>query len=135
MTEHDDAHGLDVDAPLPTGYPGWRRVHLLASWLVVGVGLAHCLVTAFAFRAWSPNAAWFLGAGLGVLLVGLLNLVHVGHSPCRMPTTRFVRLVNVAFAVFGVAVMFAVPEPQAVVLVVALGAQVQAGRITIPGPG
>ena len=135
MTDYDDSHEPEVDAPLPEGYPGWRRVHLLAAWMVVGVGLAHRLVTAFAFRTWSPDAAWFLGAGLGVLVVGLLNVVHIGSRPCRMPTVRFVRAVNVAFAAFGVATMFAVPEPPAVVLVVALGAQVLAGRVTIPGPG
>lgn len=135
MTDHDDTHEREVDAPLPAGYPGWRRVHLLASWIVVGVGLAHSVVTAFAFRTWSPDAVWFLGAGLGVLVVGLLNVVHIGSSPCRMPSVRLVRVVNVVFFAFGVATLAAVPEPPAVVLVVALGAQLLAGRVTIPGPG
>jgi hypothetical protein len=135
MTDHDDAHEQDCDAPLPPSYPGWRRVHLLASWAVVGIGLAHCLFTAFAFRTWSPDAAWFLGAGLGVLVVGLLNVVHIGSSPCRMPTVRFVRIVNLVFFAFGLVTLFAVPEPPAVVLVVAFGVQLFAGRVTIPGPG
>jgi hypothetical protein len=134
MTEHHDAQDADSEEPLPAGYPGWRRVHVLASWMVAGVGAAHCVVTAFAFRTWSPDTVWFLGAGLGVLLVGLLNLVHIGVGPCHMPTVRFVRLANLVFAVFSVAALLAVPEPQTVVLVVALAAQVWAGRVTMPGP-
>jgi hypothetical protein len=134
MTDHDDAHGLEPDEALPEGYAGWRRVHVLASWLVIGVGAAHGIVTAFTFRAWSPEAVWFLGSALGVLLVGSLNLVHIGLGPCRMPTVRFVRAATLVFALFGAAALVAVPEPQAVVLVVGLGALVLAGRVTMPGP-
>jgi hypothetical protein len=78
MTEEHDAPADRGEERLPEGYPGWRRVHLLASWLVTGVGLAHLGVAAFTFDAWTA---------------------------------------------------------QAVVLVVALVAQVIAGRFTMPGPG
>jgi hypothetical protein len=119
---------------LPAGYPGWRRVHLLASWIVTGVGVAHLAVAALSYDAWTARALWFVGAGLGVLVVGAMNLAHIGLGPCRMPTVRLVRIINGTYAVFGVAALIAVPEPQAVVLAVALGAQVVAGRATLPGP-
>lgn len=119
---------------LPPGYPTWRRLHLLASWSVTVVGLAHCVVTVFAFRAWNQRAVWFLGAGLGVLLLGALNLAHIGLGPCRMPTTRFVRAANWAYLAFGAAALFAVPQPQAFALVLALGLQAIASRATLPGP-
>jgi hypothetical protein len=133
-----DTHAESADPGeerLPEGYPGWRRMHLLASWLVTGIGLAHLGVAAFTFDGWTARATWFVGAGLGVLVVGAMNLAHIGLGPCRMPTVRFVRIVNAIYAIFGIAALLAVPEPQAVVLVVALAAQVVAGRATMPGPG
>jgi hypothetical protein len=133
MPEEDSHATLEQEA-LPPGYPTWRRLHLFASWAVTAIGLAHCVVTAFAFGAWTDGAVWFLGAGLGVLFVGTLNLAHIGLGPCRMPTTRFVRAVNWVFLVFGVAALLAVPEPQAIALVAALGLQAIASRVTMPGP-
>lgn len=129
-----DVHDTLDDEALPPGYPTWRRLHLLASWTVTGVGLAHCAVTVFAFHAWNERAVWFLGAGLGVLLVGTVNLAHIGLGPCRMPTTRFVRAANWAYLVFGAAALLAVPQPQAFALVLALGLQAIASRVTLPGP-
>jgi hypothetical protein len=131
----EHAHPGREEIILPPAYPPWRRLHLLASWVVTAIGIAHCVMTAFAFRAWNDRAVWFLGAGLGVLLVGTLNLAHIGLGPCRMPTARFVRAANWGFFVFGAAALFAVPQPQAIALVVALGVQAIAGRVTLPGPG
>ncbi len=127
-------HDTREPAALPPGYPACRRIHLLGSWTVTLIAAAHCVVTAFAFSAWSERAVWFLGAGLGVLLVGTLNLVHIGLDPCRMPTARFVVAVNWVYLVFGVAVLVAVPQPQAIALVMALSAQAIASRVTLPGP-
>ncbi len=126
-------HATLEQEALPPAYATWRRIHLLASWTVTLIGIAHCVVTAFAFGAWTDRAVWFLGAGLGVLLVGALNLVHIGLGPCRMPTTRFVRAANWMYLVFGAAALIAVPEPQAIVLVAALGVQAIASRVTLPG--
>lgn len=131
----DNFHATLEQGALPPGYPIWRRLHLVASWMVTVIGLAHCVVTAFAYDAWTERAVWFLGAGLGVLLVGTMNLVHIGLGPCRMPTTRFVRAVNWVYFVFGAAVLVAVPQPQAITLVVALGLQAVVSRVTLPGPG
>lgn len=131
MEHHDEP---PFEETLPEGYAGWRRVHLLASWICTGVGLAHLGVAAFSFDSWTARAVWFVGAGLGVLVVGTLNLAHIGLGPCRMPTVAFVRAVNAVYALFGAAAVFAVSEPPAVVLVVVLIAQVIAGRRTLPGP-
>ena len=119
---------------LPGGYSAWRRAHLLASWTVVLLGLAHCALGFLTLDEWNPDALWFLGAGLGVLLVGALNLVHIGVEPCRMPTVRFVRLASVLYALFGVAALIAVPEVHVLVLVAALIVQALASRVTLPGP-
>jgi len=119
---------------LPRGYAAWRRVHIVAGCVVSLLGIAHCLLALLQFQRWDPEAVWFLGAGLGVLFVGTLNLVHIGLAPCRMPTVRFVRVVNAIYGAFGVAALVAVPEPHVMVLVGALLVQVIAGRVTLPGP-
>jgi hypothetical protein len=127
---HDSSH----DPASPSGYAGWRRLHLSASWIVTAIGITHCVMTAFAFRTWSADSVWFLGAGLAVVLIGLLNLVHIGIQPCRMPTVRFVRAANWVFTVFGASALLAVPEPQAIALVTGLMVQSLASRVTMPGP-
>jgi hypothetical protein len=111
-----------------------RRIHFVASWLVTLIAIAHIGLTAPLYRGWSADAAWFLGAGLGVLVVGLLNLTHVGVEPCQRPTARFVRVTNWAYALFGLAALVAVPEPQAYVLVAALLVQAVVALKTLPGP-
>jgi hypothetical protein len=116
-------------------YAAWRRLHLAASWTVTAIGIVHCAFTVFAFESWSADAVWFLGAGLGVALVGFLNLVHIGIEPCRMPTTRFVRAANWLFVLFGITALFAVPQPQAFVLVAGLAVQAIASRVTMPWRG
>lgn len=116
-------------------YAHWRRLHLTAS---VGLGLlaaAHCVYTTFVFATWTPDAVWFLGTGLGLLLLAALNVSHIGEEPCRLPTTRPVRGANWVFLVFGGAAALAVPEPQAYVIVACLAAQALASRRTLPGPG
>ena len=120
---------------VPTGYVGWRRLHLSASWVVTAIGITHCAVTAVAFQTWSADTVWFLGTGLAVVLIGSLNLVHIGVEPCRMPTVRFIRAANWVFVLFGGGALVAVPEPQAIAIVIGLVTQAIASRVTMPGPG
>ena len=111
---------------------GLRRVApgrvLCASGRVLGLG---------PFRrgvGWVPEAVWFLGTGLGLLLLALMNLAHVGLGPCPQPTAVAVRYVNWFFVAFGVAAVVAVPEPQAYVVLAALLGQALAGTRTLTGP-
>jgi hypothetical protein len=115
-------------------YAAWRRVHLTASTVLCLLAVAHVALTIPIYRAWNPDAVWFMGAGLGLLLLGLLNWAHIGIEPCTMPTTRLVRWANWAFVIFGIGALVAVPEPQAMVIVGALVAQAVAAHRTLPGP-
>ena len=125
----------DQESPkLTRAYVGWRRVHLAASWLLVVLGLIHAAMTVILYSGWSADSVWFLGTGLGLLLLAALNLSHIGVEPCRLPTTRLVHLSNGVFAVFGIAAVVAVPEPQALVVLMALLGQAIAARWTLPGP-
>lgn len=95
------------------------------------VALVHCAVTPMMYSRLSPGAVWFLGSGLGLLLLGVFNWAHVGVEPCRMPTAPVVRWANVVFLVFSFAVVAAVNQPQAFVVVAGLAGQVLASWTTL----
>ena len=69
------------------------------------------------YSRWSPGAVWFLGTGLGLLLLGAINWTHVGMEPCERPTAPIIRWANVVFLLFGFGAVAAVDEPQAWVVV------------------
>lgn len=115
-------------------YTHLRRVHLLASGLVGLVALAHSALTFVLYHQWTAEPVWFLGTGLGLLLVATLNLSHIGVEPCHSPTAKLVRWGNWLFAVFGISATVAVPEPQAYVMLGALIIQAVVAHWTLPGP-
>jgi hypothetical protein len=119
---------------IPGSFRIWRWVHLIASGLLGGLALLHSALTFAFFSPWSAGAVWFLGTGLGLLLLAALNFTHVGSEPCRRRTTRLIRSANWLFAVFGVSAVFAVPEPQAYALLAGLIGQALASHWTLPGP-
>lgn len=112
----------------------WRGVHIVASGALSLLAVIHSGLTPVFYSRWSAGALWFLGTGLGLLLLGLLNLVHIGREPCRQPTARFVRLANWAFVLFGVGAVVTLPEPQAFVVTAALIVQAVTSHRTLPGP-
>jgi hypothetical protein len=112
----------------------WRRVHLTSSGLLCLLATIHSALTPFLYSAWEPEAVWFLGTGLGLLLLAVFNLAHIGIESCRRPSARLIRWANWPFALFGLSVVLAVPEPQAFVVLAALIGQAMAGHFTLPGP-
>jgi hypothetical protein len=112
----------------------WRRIHRGASATIAFVALLHVLLTSQLYREWSADALWFLTSGVGLLLLAVMNWAHVGLEPCQQPTAPVVLWANFVYLLLGAAALVAVPEPQAVLLVVSLAAQAVAGRITLGGP-
>ena len=112
----------------------WRSLHRLSSG-IIGAALLHSVVTFFIYDITTPDALWFFGTGLGLLLLALMNWSHVGLGPCNQPTAPVVRYANVMYAVFAVASVFVIREPQAYVLTVALLLQAIASFATLKGPG
>ncbi|HXV85451.1 MAG TPA: hypothetical protein VD793_02075 [Gemmatimonadales bacterium] len=133
MSEPRD--GLQSARLTDPAFARWRRVHRSASFVLAGLGALHSALTPVLYRAWSPGAVWFLGTGLGLLLLSVMNLAHVGLVPCTLPTAPAVRAANWVFLLFGIGALIAVPQPQAVVIVVALVAQAVGGHHTLPGAG
>ena len=122
----------DAEAPpVDPAFAPWRNAHRSAS-LVLGVlAIVHIVLTVTLYASWSPDAVWFVGTGLGLLLLAGMNLAHVGLGPCTMPTAPAVRVANWVFVLFGLAALLAVPEPQAMVIVAALVVQAVASRRTL----
>lgn len=114
-------------------YQPARRIHLAASGLIAAMAFIHIGLAIPIYREWSPDAAWFVGTGIGLLLLAALNLAHIGLEPCRQPTARFVRAVNWLYALFGLTTLLAVPEPQAVALAFLLVVQSLVASRTLPG--
>lgn len=56
------------------------------------VALAHSGLTAMIYDSWRPAAVWFLGTGLGLLLLAVMNWAQVGLGPCEQPTAPVVPL-------------------------------------------
>jgi hypothetical protein len=117
----------------PRSFVTWRWVHLLASGLLGLLALLHSALTFVLHSPWTADAVWFLGTGLGLLLLAVLNLTHIGIEPCRRPSARLVRWANWIFVVFGVSVVLAIPEPQAYAVLAGLVGQAVAGYWTLPG--
>ncbi len=110
-----------------------RRIHLAASGLVAVIAFVHVGLAIPIYGEWSPDAVWFVGTGIGLLLIAGMNLTHIGVEPCHQPTARFVRAANWVYALFALTTLLAVPEPQAMVLAFLLIVQAIVASETLPG--
>lgn len=127
-----EQHEADAALSDPVFAP-WRRAHRAASFVLGALAIVHAVLTVTLYDAWSPNAVWFLGTGLGLLLLAVMNLAHVGLGPCMMPTAPAVRTANWVFVLFGLGALAAVPEPQAALIVAALFVQAVSSHRTLRG--
>jgi hypothetical protein len=119
---------------MTTALRHWQALHRWSSGTVGTVALLHCAMTAVIYDRWGPDALWFLGSGMALLLSAAMNLAHVGfgaHEPCRQPTAPVLRWANWVLFAFGVAALAAISEPQAVVIVLGLGGQAVASAWTL----
>lgn len=112
----------------------WRRIHRISSGTVGVIALVHCAVTFVFYNEWSPEAVWFFGTGVGLLSIAVMNIAHVGLEPCRQATAVAIRWLDYVFVALGLAALVAVPEPQAVLIVLGLVGQAIASFVTLPGP-
>jgi hypothetical protein len=111
----------------------WRLVHRTSSVMVALIALIHCGLTFMIYGEWSPDAVWFLGTGIGLFGIAVMNIAHVGLEPCYQPTAPPLRWLNWLFVGLGLAALYAVREPQAFVIVAALVGQAIASLATLSG--
>lgn len=108
-------------------------IHTLASLALAALGLSHIGFAVAAFDGWSAEAAWFVGAGLCLVVTGLFNLGLTRTSPVRAVVLCFVA--NLLGTAYAVGVSLAMPVPQAMAAV-GLYAAVTIGVLgyLLPGP-
>jgi hypothetical protein len=93
-------------------------IHRVCTWALVLLGVAHMGFTAVAFRSWSLAAAWFLGTGLGFVVLGFLNLVAGSGAPKR--AVWLCLIANLLGAAYTIALAAILAKPQAFVAVLVL---------------
>ena len=113
----------------------WRLIHRTASILLALMALAHAGIAFIALGAWGPSTAWFLGTGLGLLFLAVMNFAHIGCGPCDMPTAPPVKWANWVALIFAIATAAVVPQPQVIVVTILLAMMTIAGHWTLLGPG
>jgi hypothetical protein len=102
------------------------RIHQVCSAVVVALALVHTALTPVVSGHWGPGAVWFAGTGLGLLLLGALNIAARRDS-AAVGTRRACAIANLVALAYVAAAVFAVPEPQAFVVLAALAGQALAG--------
>ncbi len=108
------------------------RVHLVCAWAVAAIALLHLGVTA-TLHGWNAGAVWFAATGLGFLLLAAVNLAaRADDGAVRVRSVA--RAANLVAVAFAIAAVFAVPEPQAFVLLAALVGQALAGLRVLARP-
>jgi hypothetical protein len=109
----------------------WLRIHQIASLLLGVFATIHSVLTLRFYDAWTAEAVWFLGTGLGLMFLALLNWALVREEPTHSTVNPLVRWSNVLFAIFGVCALSPVPGFQATTIVVALLTQAAVSQITL----
>lgn len=89
-----------------------KTLHLIASILIIALGLLHCSFTFVNYHGISYEAAWFLGTGFAIILAGFLNIALLRDGGRDTVIWAMALTTNVAFLVgFGFAA-YMMRQPQ-----------------------
>jgi hypothetical protein len=75
------------------------------------IGVIHTALTPLFYARFSPDALWFAGTGLGLVYQSLLNIVAERSRANWM--LKICVAANLAGLIYGVLIVFALPEIQA----------------------
>lgn len=78
------------------------RMYLVVGWGILLLGAVHMLAAAWIFAGFTPRALWFVGAGLGMVLLGALNLLNRTYGSRAAGLKRVCVAANVAMTIFGI---------------------------------
>lgn len=130
MTEPADLHE-DFDAGIDPAFAPWRTAHRAASVVLALLALVHIGFTPIATDLFSPDALWFAGTGLALLLLAIINFAHIGLGPCDMPTAPVVRVTNWVFCAFALWALVVVRELSAIIGLAAIGTMALCSLVTL----
>lgn len=89
-----------------------RTVHIVASILIVGLGLLHCGFTFVNYNGLSFDAAWFIGTGFAIVLAGFLNIAMVRDGGRDTVIGAMTLITNVVFLLGFAAASYMMRQPQ-----------------------
>lgn len=92
-----------------------KRIDMIASSLLVFLGVGHTVLTPNFYKGFEPDALWFAGTGLALIYLGVLNLVRLFCGIRRV--TRVVLLANLVWLVYNGLIVLLIREPQAFVAI------------------
>jgi hypothetical protein len=75
-----------------------RTADLIIAWIIVLLGLIYVSAIKHQFTS---EVMWYLGSGLLIILVGLLNLIRIRYSYAAPGLRWLLIIINLAFACFA----------------------------------
>ena len=90
-----------------------RKLHQASAWLLVALGVVHTSLTPVFYDEFSADPMWFAGTGLAMSLIGILNITLSRSAGDDRLVTMLCHIANIIFTLFGLAIVLAVPQPQA----------------------
>lgn len=83
----------------------------IAAYLIIGIGIIHLSFTPFAYRRFTDNTVWFIGAGLAAVFAGFLNIVWVRNVGKDRAIYVLCLMANLILLSFFVLAAFVIPSP------------------------
>src|SRR5690242_2572177 len=112
------------------GQPDMRVLLAASAMLCALLGLVHLGFGFVNFREFTPNALWFAGTGIALLVFPAMNWATFAGPPPPPSVRRLVLALDALMVVFGVVVARAVPAPQSYALLATYIAIGFSGAIT-----
>lgn len=89
-----------------------RIAHIVASILIVALGLLHCAFTFWNYYGISFDAAWFLGTGFAIVLAGFINIATNRDSGRDTVIWIMALITNVVFLIGFAFAAYMMRQPQ-----------------------
>lgn len=94
-----------------------KTVHKVSAWVLVVLGIGHTLLTPLFYPGFTEAALWFAGSGLGLLFLGLLNLIVIMSASRAI--LNLCLITNLIGSVYTILVAVTLPVPQAFLAILA----------------
>lgn len=87
-----------------------KAIYKASVWTLIGLGILHTLLTPLFYSAFTIDALWFAGTGLGLLFLGLFNLAVL--KPGVQAALNLCLTANIIGFVYSILLVIILPEPQ-----------------------
>ena len=88
-----------------------KKLYLIATGVILFLGVGHTLLTPMFFSQFSADALWFAGTGLALVFLGFFNLAAARVQAQWIYT--YVIPANIILAIYVTAIVAVLPEIQA----------------------